>query len=78
MIRIVTFLNNSKAYGYDITGWDEKYSDYYDNLLTEDLVERVNEGDILIYFGSIEDAEEWCENHDLEFELVKSEENDNN
>ena len=38
MIRILLTSGN-KAYGFDVTGWEDKSSDWYDNLLTEDLIE---------------------------------------
>ena len=60
MIRILLTSGN-EAYGFDVTDWENKSSDWYDNLLTEDLVERVGEGDILMYVDSNESAEEWCE-----------------
>lgn len=60
MIRVLLSAGQ-KAYGYDVTDWENKPSEYYDNLLTEDVVERVNEGDILMYVDSNELAEEWCE-----------------
>ena len=77
MIRVVLFRNNKKAYGFDVTGWENKPSDYYDNLLTEDLIERVGEGDILMFFDFNEDAEEWLEDKGFEYELVEPEEDDN-
>lgn len=73
MIRVL-LLASKKAYGFDVTDWETKYSDWYDNLLTEDLVERINEGDILMYVGSNELAEEWCEDNGYEYELVKPDE----
>ena len=60
---IILLTSGNKAYGYDVTGWENKYSDWYDNLLTEDLVERVGEGDILMYVDSNESAEYWCEDN---------------
>ena len=74
MIRIIlTF--RKKAYGFDVTNWEIKPSDWYDNLLTEDLIERVNEGDTLMYVGSNELAEEWCKDNGYDYELVESDDN---
>ena len=74
MIRILlTF--GKKAYGFDVTDWENKPSDWYDNLLTEDLVERVSEGDTLMYVGSNELAEDWCKNNGYDYELVKDDNN---
>ena len=70
MIRILLTSGN-KAYGYDVTNWENKYSEWYDNLLTEDLVERVSEGDVLMYVSSNESAEDWCEQNGYEYELVE-------
>lgn len=75
MIRLVLFSYSNKAYGYDVTGWENKSSDWYDNLLTEDLVERTSEGDILMYFDCNESAEDWCEQNGYEYELVKDDDN---
>ena len=35
-------------------------SGWYDNLLTKDLLERVGQGDIIMYFDTNEAAEDWC------------------
>ena len=70
MIRIF-LTSGKKAYGFDVTNWETKHSDWYDNLLTEDLVERVGEGDILMYVYSNESAEYWREDNGYEYELVK-------
>ena len=70
MIRILLTSGN-KAYGYDVTGWENKYSEWYDNLLTEDLVERVGEGDVLMYVDSNDSAEYWCEDNGYDYELVE-------
>lgn len=70
MIRV--YLTFSNAYGYDVTDWETKYSKYYDNLLTEDLLERVGQGDVIMYFDTNESAEDWCSENDYEYELVKS------
>lgn len=76
MIRILlTF--GKKAYGYDVTGYEDKRSEsgWYDNLLTEDLVERVGQGDIIMYVDSQDSAEEWCEDNGYDYELVESDDN---
>lgn len=73
MIRV--YLTFDHAYGYDVTDWENKYSDCYDNLLTEDLVERVGQGDIIMYFDTNESAEDWCEQHYYEYELVEPDDN---
>lgn len=70
MIRVL--LASKKAYGFDVTDWESKPSDWYDNLLTEDLLERVGEGDILVYVDSNESAEDWCEDNGYDYEFVKS------
>lgn len=74
MIRVLLSTTGA-AYGYDVTGYENRKSEsgWYDNLLTEDLVERVGEGDILIYFGDVTSAEEWCSENDYEFQLVEDE-----
>jgi len=74
MIRIILTSGN-KAYGFDVTDWENRSSDWYENLLTEDLVERTNEGDILMYVGSNELAEEWCEDNGYDYELVEPDDN---
>lgn len=71
MIRVnVTF---HYAYGYDVTGYENQKSEsgWYDNLLTEDLLERVSQGDIIMYFDSNESAKDWCNENDYEYELVE-------
>ena len=72
MIRVYLTLGNH-AYGYDVTGYEDKKSEsgWYDNLLTEDLLERVGQGDIIMYFDCNESAEDWCDENDYEYELVK-------
>jgi hypothetical protein len=70
MIR-VWLTPHDRAYGYDVTGWEYEYSSYYDNLLTEDLLERVDQGDIVIYFDCNESAVDWCNEKGYEYELVK-------
>ena len=76
MIRVCLF--NNKAYGFDVTSYELQPSEsgFYDNLLTEDLIERVCQGDIVIYFDSKESAEDWCSDVGYDYEFVKS--NDNN
>lgn len=76
MIRILLTSGN-KAYGFDVTDWETKhsYSGWYDNLLTEDLLERVGEGDTLMYVGSNELAEEWCESNEYDYEFIKDDNN---
>ena len=73
MIRVCLFENH--AYGYDVTNWESKPSDWYDNLLTEDLLERINEGDIVMYFDTKESAKEWCRDNELEYEFVEPDDN---
>ena len=75
MIRLVLFSYSNKSYGFDVTGWETEYSDQYDNLLTEDLIERVSEGDILMYFPDSESAEEWCNETGYKYELVEPDDN---
>lgn len=70
MIRVYLTLGDH-AYGYDVTGYENLYSEYYDNLLTHDLIERVSQGDIIMYFDCNESAEDWCEQNGYEYELVK-------
>jgi hypothetical protein len=74
MIRVLLSTSGS-AYGYDVTGYENQKSEsgWYDNLLTEDLLERVGQGDILIYFDDAASAEEWCSTNDYEFQLVEDE-----
>ena len=74
MIRILLTSGN-KAYGFDATGWEDKSSDWYDNLLTEDLVERVSEGDTVMYVGTNELAENWCEDNEYDYEFVEPDDN---
>lgn len=72
MIRV--YLASSYAYGYDVTGYENQKSEsgWYDNLLTEDLLERVGQGDIIMYFDTNESAEDWCKDNEYDYELVKS------
>jgi hypothetical protein len=72
MIRILLTSEN-KAYGYDVTGWEDKKSEsgWYDNLLTEDLLERISERDIIMYFDTNESAEDWCIENDFDYKLVE-------
>lgn len=74
MIRILLTSGN-KAYGYDVTNWERKSSDWYDSLLIEDLLERVGEGDILMYVDCNESAEDWCEDNGYDYELVEPDDN---
>ena len=74
MIRIL-LTSGDKAYGFDVTNWENKSSDYYDNLLTEDLVERISEGDILMYVDSNESAKDWCEDNGYDYEFIKDDNN---
>ena len=74
MIRILLTPRN-KAYGFNVTNWESKPADWYDNLLTEDLVERVSEGDIVMYGNSNESAEDWCEDNGYDYEFVKDGDN---
>ena len=73
MIRVYLTLGDH-AYGYNVTGYEDKKSEsgFYDNLLTEDLIERVCQGDIIMYFDTNESAEDWCEQNGYVYELVKS------
>lgn len=74
MIRIL-LTSSKKAYGYDVTNWESKSSDWYDNLLTEDLLERVGEGDILMYVDSNDLAEDWCKDNGYNYEFVEPDDN---
>ena len=75
MIRVYLTLNH--AYGYDVTNYENKSSEsgFYDNLLTEDLIERICQGDIIMYFDCNESAEYWCEDNGYEYELVEPDDN---
>ena len=70
MIRIF-LTSGKKAYGSDVTNWESKSSDWYDNLLTEDLIERVGEGDVIMYVDSNDSAEYWCEDNGYDYELME-------
>lgn len=76
MIRV--YLTSVGAYGFDVTNWEYKPSEsgFYDNLLTEDLLERVSQGDIIMYFDTNASATIWCDDNGYTYELVKP--NDNN
>lgn len=76
MIRVLLSAGQ-KAYGYDVTGYEDQKSEsgYYDNLLTEDLIEIVGQGDIIMYFDTNESAEDWCNENEYEYELVKPDDN---
>lgn len=60
------------CYGFDVTNYKtmKSISGYYDNLLTEDLIERIDQGDVIIYFDCNESAEDWCLEHDYTYQLV--------
>ena len=75
MIRVCIFSN--KAYGLDVTHWEDKESEsgWYNSLLEEDLIERIGQGDIVMYFDSKESAEDWFDEHELEYEFVESDDN---
>ena len=70
MIRIL-LTSGKKAYGYNVTGYENLYSEFYDNLLTHDLIERVGQGDIIMYFDCNESAEDWCHECGYKYELVE-------
>lgn len=72
-----TIYIGGKAYGFDVSGFEDKPSEsgFYDNLLTEDLLERIGQGDILMYFDTNESAEEWCEDNGYDYELVEPDDN---
>ena len=76
MIRIILTSGN-KAYGFDVSGYENQKSEsgWYDNLLTEDLLERVGQGDIIMYFDTNESAEDWCEDNWYDYELVEPDDN---
>lgn len=69
MIRVSLF--NNQAYGFDISDWENQPSYDYNNLLTEDLIERVKDGDIIMYFDCNESAEDWCNENNYKYELVE-------
>ena len=75
MIRVCLFLN--KGYGFDVTYYEDTKSEsgWYNSLLEEDLIERVSQGDIVMYFDSKESAEDWCEEHGFEYEFVEPDDN---
>lgn len=76
MIRVI-LSRGYNAYGYDVTGYEDRKSEsgWYDNLLTEDLLERVGEGDIVMYFDCSESAEDWCNENKYKYELLNPDEN---
>ena len=74
MIRIF-LTSGKKAHGSDVTNWESKFSDWYDNLLTEDLIERVGEGDILMYVDSNDSEEEGCLDNGYDYEFVEPDDN---
>lgn len=69
MIRV--YLTSTKGYGFDVSDYENKPSEWYDNLLTEDLLERVSQGDVIMYFDCNESAEDWCIENDFDYELVE-------
>ena len=69
MIRV--YLTSTKGYGFNVSDYENKPSEWYDNLLTEDLLERVNQGDVIMYFDCNESAEDWCVENDFDYELVE-------
>lgn len=69
MIRV--YLTSTKGYGFDVSDYEKKPSEWYDNLLTEDLLERVSQGDVIMYFDCNESAEDWCIENDFDYELVE-------
>lgn len=73
MIRISLFVD--KAYAYDISGWENESSERYDNLMDEDLIERVREGDIVLYISDEESAKEWCNDNGFKYELIEDDDN---
>ena len=75
MIRV--YLTSTKGYGFDVANYENKPSEsgFYDNLLTEDLLERISEGDVIMYFDCNESAEDWCNENDYEYELVEPDDN---
>ena len=77
MIRVYLSTLSDSAYGYDVTGYEYQKSEsgWYDNLLTEDLLERVGEGDILMYFDCNESAKDWCKDNGYVYELVEPDDN---
>lgn len=77
MIRVYLSTLSDSAYGYDVTGYEYQKSEsgWYDNLLTEDLLERVGQGDIIMYFDTNESAEDWCKDNEYDYELVKPDDN---
>lgn len=75
MIRVCLFGN--KGYGFDVTYYEDMKSEsgWYNSLLEEDLIERVGQGDIIMYFDSKESAEDWFNENNLEYEFVESDDN---
>ena len=76
MIRVYLTLGDH-AYDYDVTGYENQKSEsgWYDNLLTEDLLERVGQGDIIMYFDTNESAKDWCEYDGYNYEFVEPDDN---
>lgn len=75
MIRVCIFSN--KAYGLDVSNWEniKSESGWYNSQLEEDLIERVSQGDILMYFDSHESASDWCEDNKYLYEIVEPDDN---
>lgn len=72
MIRGCVFSN--KVYATDVSSWMFKPSEMdYDNLLDEDLYERVSLGDIVTYFNDKEDLIRWCRDNEYEYEILNNE-----
>lgn len=79
MIRVILFDYINKAYGLAVTDWEnlDSESGFYNSLLEEDLLERVSQGDKIIYFNDSDTAEEWCSNHGYSYEEIIPEDDDN-
>jgi hypothetical protein len=75
MIRVCLFGN--KGYGFDVIHYEDMKSEsgWYNSLLEEDLIERIGQGDIVMYFDSKESAEDWFDENKLEYEFVESDDN---
>lgn len=73
MIRVI-LSGSTHAYGYDVTGWEYEYPNSTDlSLLDLDLLERVEDGDIVMFFNTSDNAKEWCENNDYIYEFLNDE-----
>lgn len=73
MIRGCIF--GDRLYCTDIAGWEDRHSSLYDNLLVEDLIERVSQGDIVIYFDDKYSAKDWAEDNKFDYEFVELDDN---